>query len=71
MLAGRADPDLDRLIETTRAEAEQAGHEFTVPRSFQDVAAALAAGRAALEAGGVFPAALIDRAVDTLKTRRE
>ncbi len=70
MLAGRATADLDRLIEKTKAgEAFENG--FTVPKNFQDVAVALASERGALEAGDVFPPALIDRTVETLKTRKE
>jgi len=72
MLAGRDAPDLARLVEKTKAGAGAVVENgFTVPKGFADVAAALAAERAALEAGDVFPAAVIDRMIETLKTRRE
>ncbi len=71
MVAGRHDPDLDRVIETTMAKPEQAPNGFTVPRNFQDIARALQAERTALEAGGVFPPSVIDRMVAALSVRKE
>jgi glutamine synthetase len=75
MLAGRDAGDLDGIIERTRAKPGETGacppNGFSVPKSFQEVAAALGAERVALEAGGVFPAAMIDRMIETLKTRKE
>ena len=71
MVAGRSAEDLDRVIERTKATTGDTANGFTVPKNFRDIAAALAAERAALEAGGVFPAAVIDQMVEALKTRRE
>ncbi len=71
MAAAQHAAGLDDLIEQTRAKGEETANGFAAPRSFQDIATALQAERAALEAGGVFPAALIDRVVETLNTRRE
>ncbi len=71
MLAGRNARDVDAVIEKTKATPEETPNGYAVPKNFQDIAAALAAERAALEADGVFPAALIDRIIETLKTRKE
>jgi glutamine synthetase len=72
MLAGRATPDLAGLIDKTKASAgEVVENGFTVPKGFADVAVALASERAALEAGDIFPQAVIDRVIETLKTRKE
>jgi glutamine synthetase len=70
MVAAHQATDVDRLVEKTRANAgTQNG--FTVPKNFQDIARALQGERAALEAGAVFPAAMIDRMIETLNTRKE
>lgn len=71
MAAGRYAEDVDRVVEKTKATAGETANGFTVPKSFQDIAVALGAERAALEAGGVFPTALIDRVIETLKNRKE
>jgi glutamine synthetase len=75
MLAGRRAEDIDSLIDKTRATPGGAGtcppNGFTVPKSFQDIGTALAAERAALEAGDVFPAAMIDRTIEALAARKD
>jgi glutamine synthetase len=71
MMAGRRLANVDTVIEKTKARAEEGGNGYTVPKTFKDIAAALRASRAALEDGGVFPAALIDRVADTLDGRKE
>jgi glutamine synthetase len=71
VVAARHAENLDDLVEKTKAGSNGAPNGFTVPRSFQDIAKALQAARAVLEDGGVFPAALIDRVVETLNTRKD
>ncbi len=71
MVMGRHAEDLDALVEKTKAKAEETQNGFCVPKSFQDIAAALQAGRAPLEAGGVFPAQVIDRIVEAFRVRKE
>jgi glutamine synthetase len=71
MMAGRSMPNVDEVVEKTKARADDGGNGYTVPKTFKDVASALRAKRAALEDGGVFPPALIDRVADTLDTRKE
>jgi glutamine synthetase len=58
------EPDVTEVLTRTSAASGAAPH---VPRSFREVAQALAAGRAMLEAGDVFPAQLIDRVLDGLE----
>lgn len=50
-------PDLDALLERTAASR---GGAIPIPRDAGEVRAALAAARGALEAGGVFPASMLD-----------
>ncbi|MBP7149745.1 MAG: hypothetical protein KBD01_19640 [Acidobacteria bacterium] len=68
MLHGRATPGLDELIartEARRARTQPASASASVPRRFDEVAAALREHRAVLEAGGVFPTGLIDCLIET------
>jgi glutamine synthetase len=62
-------PDLEALLNATRASQVAAGEgeAQSVPREFGEVAARLQVCRTALEAGGVFPPALIDAALDHLR----
>jgi glutamine synthetase len=74
MCEGRATPDLDRWIEATAASpAAGAGTEAGagtsgqgLPRNFGQVAGALGAARRVLEAGGVFPNAMLERLIARL-----
>jgi glutamine synthetase len=59
--------DLDALLERTRARRGTGGRP--VPHDFPAVAVALGRARAVLEAGGVFPVALLDRALEALSGR--
>jgi len=61
-LFGRATPELDALLERTSARARREGRGAAeeIPKSVAQVGKALAEHRAALEAGGVFPAAMIE-----------
>lgn len=68
MLCGRQTPDLDDLLERTRAG--RGGQAVRVPRSFPEVAAALVEHRASLEAGAVFPHSLLDRTITRLEGQR-
>jgi glutamine synthetase len=65
MCEGHAAPDLDARIAATAAAAGGAPASG-LPRNFAEIAAALAAHRGVLEAGSVFPAALLDRAIAQL-----
>ncbi len=69
MLAGRATKNLRALLEKTAANAagSRARSGAQVPKSFAEVAEALGAHRSVLEAGGVFPEALIDQVLQKLK----
>ncbi len=72
MMAGRATADVAQVVARTKAATQgEGGNGFTVPKTFADVAAALAAQRSALEAGDVFPPGLIDRVVATLQARKD
>ncbi len=71
MVAGRHAADVDEVVEKTKARNGEPANGFTVPKSFRDVALALRAERAALEAGDVFPPALIDRVAETLEARKD
>jgi glutamine synthetase len=64
---GRATPDLAGLLARTAAGRPAAGGNGIVPRSFAQVAQALEAHRGELEAGGVFPASMIDALIGRLK----
>jgi glutamine synthetase len=69
MVAGRATQDIAALLAKTAASAPGArtGAVSRVPSSFPEVGETLARHRAVLEAGGVFPAALIDSVVAKLE----
>ena len=69
MVRGRATPDLPSLIDATDASRlkAEAGAGAPVPRGFDEVAAALRAQRAVFEAGGVFPAVLLDSVMARLE----
>ena len=60
MLVGRSAEGLDDLIKSASAARTDALSASQVPRHPREVAEALAAGRASLESGGVFPSDLID-----------
>jgi len=68
MMQGAATGELDILLEATSAAGVKGGEgrAASVPRSFQEVAAAVAEHRSALEADGVFPGPLLDRLVSDL-----
>lgn len=67
MAAGRSMDGLDALIEATSVQMPRPEGAVPVPRTFADVARALRDEREMLEAGGVFPAHVIDRIVETLE----
>jgi len=67
-LKGARTDGLDALLEATSAArvAEGGGGATSVPWSFREVAMAVAEHRETLEAGGVFPAPLLERLVSDL-----
>jgi glutamine synthetase len=69
MVEARSSRDLAPLLERTSVTALKrgAGTATPVPTRFLEVAKALKASRAALEAGGVFPPVLIDRFIERLR----
>lgn len=67
MVAARGFDQIDALLERTNALARER-EAIPVPHAFSDVASALAQHRAALEAGGVFPAHVIDRTIEALRS---
>jgi len=69
MIAGRSIPDLELLLERTEASVidKNPGFATALPKSFADVAEALAKNRTVFEGEGVFPASLIDNVLATLK----
>lgn len=70
MLQGRATDDLDRLLDHTAVATRTAGEpRAELPRNFAQVAEALERYRESLQAGGVFPAPLIDNVVLRLKAQ--
>jgi glutamine synthetase len=75
MCDGRAALDLDRLIDAARSNAPAGAASGAatggagLPRSFAEVAAALRASRAMLESGAVYPATMLDRAIERLENR--
>ncbi len=73
MVASRDDLDLDRRLAKAAAAAEGPGREGAarLPRSFAEVAEALQARRGELEAGGVFPASLIDASIARARASTE
>jgi glutamine synthetase len=66
MVAGRQMPDIDEIIERTASHETAAPLGFTVPKSPAEVSALLGRHRDVIEAGGVFPRAMIDRLMETL-----
>jgi glutamine synthetase len=72
MVAGRELDDLDELLRRTRTEvgAAEAADATLVPRSFAEVADQFEEHRATFERGGVFPAHVVDRLLDGLRTGR-
>ena len=68
MVEAHAAGDAEALLERTSVVAlhRGAGTATPVPTRFLEVAEALKANRAALEAGGVFPPVLLDRLVERL-----
>jgi glutamine synthetase len=68
LIHGKAQPDLDALLERTGAarNGDDAEALMRVPRSFAEVAKALMENREALEAGAVFPAGMIEQFAATL-----
>ncbi len=68
MVLGRRAEDLGRLLDRTWVVNARAGKgaPVPVPTRFPEVADALAAHRAALEAGGVFPAVLLEQVIERL-----
>ncbi|HVP39697.1 MAG TPA: hypothetical protein VMS93_11005 [Candidatus Saccharimonadales bacterium] len=68
LVLGRNTPELERLLErTSAAGAAHTARPLGVPRSPGQVAEALAQHRDALEAGGVFPATLLDAVLGKLR----
>ncbi len=67
MVVGRSSENIDTLLEQTRALAPKGSSPLPVPRSFLEVADRLAEHRATFEAGGIFPAQVIDRTIETLR----
>ncbi len=70
VLAGRAMADAGGLLERTAAATVRRtpGEAVPLPRSFREIADAIAAHRAVLEEGGVFPAGLLDQMLLGLRT---
>ncbi len=69
LVDGRATADLDTLIERTAVTARgPATMETRVPLTFPEIADALEASRGALEAGGVFAPAMLNRIVGILRS---
>jgi glutamine synthetase len=69
MVEARSIGDLEPLLERTSVKALKrgAGTAAPVPTRFLEVAEALKASRAALEAGGVFPPVLLDQFIERLR----
>jgi len=68
MISGAATEGLDELLRATSAAGvkDGGGRAASVPRSFSEVATAVAEHRETFEAGGVFPPPLLDRLVSDL-----
>ena len=68
MVDARRSAGVEALLERTSVTALRrgAGAATPVPTRFLEVAEALKAHRAALEAGGVFPPVLLDRLIERL-----
>jgi hypothetical protein len=73
MIAARGERDLQGLIDATsvRPPKDATVTVEPLPRDFAAVADALGRQRERLEAGGVFPRALLDLAIARLGTRTE
>lgn len=69
MVKARSTRDVEALLERTSVKALRhgAGAATPVPTRFPEVAQALKASRAALEAGGVFPPVMLDRLIERLR----
>lgn len=67
MVAGRSMDGLDDLIAATSVQMPRPEGAVPVPRTFAEVARALREEREMLEAGGVFPAHVVDRIAETLE----
>lgn len=65
LLAGRATPDLDALLDATTAARvrQDPSAAAKLPRHAREIAAALEGQRTVLEAGGVFPASYLDNVI--------
>jgi glutamine synthetase len=69
MLCGHDTKGIDELLARTASGAPEKESDVTpVPRSFDEVAAALDQYRSALERNGVFPAGMLDSLLDSLHT---
>lgn len=67
LMLGRETPEREALLERTRSNGGGAVAAVPVPRTFTAIADALAAHRAVLTAGGVFPAQVLDAVEATLR----
>jgi glutamine synthetase len=67
MVAGKEIQDLDAVLEHTSALRTTGSAALPVPRSFMEVADRLSERRATFEAGGVFPAQVIDRTIEAVR----
>jgi glutamine synthetase len=67
MVAGKEIEDLDAMLEHTSALRKTGSAALPVPRSFLEVADRLSERRTTFEAGGIFPAQVIDRTIDALR----
>jgi glutamine synthetase len=69
MLLGRDTPDLDALLERTSSSARGKFPDAAarIPRSFVEIADALAHYRDMLASGGVFPMSYVDAIVERLR----
>jgi len=68
LVAGKATPDPDGLLERTAVTAHGAASVANrVPLTFAEVADNLVRSRAVLEAGGVFTSNLLDRVIALLR----
>ncbi len=68
MVDGRSIDDLDDLLARTRSQAvmDGRGAAEAIPLGFEAIGAALADRRAVFEAGGTFPATLLDTTIERL-----
>jgi glutamine synthetase len=70
LLKGKIEADIQALLARTAAEDQGYPNGYSVPRSFGEVARALAEQRASLEAGDIFPAMLIDRTIEGIAAQK-